>query len=144
MIRPLAEIRATLSELVGQPLRSMWRAGFQAFEFGEAHSCTNRRGEQIKIHDFLLHVSCGWRIERDGVVLVPAEEPRKDEALINEVADGILTVQMVEAHADGSFRLVLTSNTTLCVDNLPSEGEGWRLHYFDQTRPHFVVENRCP
>ncbi len=141
MIPPKTEIQAVLVQLVGQPLRYMWRPACQSFEFGSAHPATNRKGEAVTVHEFILHVSCDWRVERDGSILLSEEHLRRDGDFLDEVNKGRLLVESVEAADDGSFHLNLSDGAAICVCNDQREGEAWRLFYFDESRPHFVVEN---
>ncbi len=56
-------ISVELHVLVGHPIVDCWRvANMQIFEFGPRTQIVNRKGEDVEIGEFRLHVQCRWRL----------------------------------------------------------------------------------
>jgi hypothetical protein len=157
-------INEALSPLIGLQL---WRArrvmNMEMFEFGARYTRLNRKGEEIDVGDFALHIQCPWRIVGpDGIVVgsedrhFPEDEssnwqefdedgPTLCEARmtswIAEHGASPLVVQRVEADSIGSFRLFLHRGFVL--ESLPANSlrgeysERWRLIHTPQGAPSF-------
>ena len=139
----------------------------EMFAFGARRKRVNRRGDEVEIGDYALHIQCPWRIYgADGIVVgsedrrYPAVEsvalhdfdPDSDAAevrcevnikawLTKHAADP-LRVEQVETDSLGGFRLRLTHGDVLeavPVDSCRGEySERWRL-FRPGSEGHFVV-----
>lgn len=161
------EIASALLPLVGLPL---WGAGrvvdMEMFDFGGRHKQRNRKGEEVEVGDYALHIQCPWRIVGAAGIVVgsqdrayPGDEasdweqfddekdPARLEARLNlwleQYRDSPLEVQRVEVDAVGGFRLFLASDfilETFPANSLCGEySEHWRLFSPCDDTSHFVV-----
>jgi hypothetical protein len=81
MIVDIAQVERALSPLVGLPLCGSSRAAdLQMFDFGGTRTRVRqfgpRKGETAEVHDFSLHVQCGWRVRGPAGIVVGATDLR--------------------------------------------------------------------
>ena len=78
-----ARYETILSVLVGLPLtflRELRRPLCLELEFGPQEPFTNHRGEEMTRAENTLHLSAGWRIWRDGTVILGSDDHGKRDA----------------------------------------------------------------
>ena len=165
-----ASIEGALEPLIGMPWWKAHRAAdLQVFGFGARRPITNRRGKQVLVGEYSLHVQCGWRISGAFGIIVARRDlyypagldpyrdrgnfrydgpvpNRRDEqiaALLEARQDRHLMVTSAEANDLGGFCLRFCDGFLLEVfpdDSL--DEEHWRLLEPDVDTPHFVVTGR--
>jgi hypothetical protein len=160
------QIIEALSVLIGLPLWEAVRAmNMEMFSFGERRKRLNRKGEEIEIGEYALHVQCPWRIIGLNRIVVGYEDrnypededsdwqafnpdgPTRCEARVaawlREYSGSPLIVERVEADAVGGFKLFLHHGFILeafPADSLQGEySEHWRLLQPSEKKKHFVI-----
>jgi hypothetical protein len=160
------EITDALQILIGQPIgRSRRAANMQIFSFGQLITSHNRKGEQIEIETFALHVQCQWRFTAQGRILfgrhdlwLPADErialdefdydkqPSRLDITQRQVFASLMnvgaTVTAAGATQYGGFSIEIGGVSTL--EAWPSgsadKSELWRLFRNEEESQHFVVK----
>ena len=157
------QITEALSALIGLPLWGATRAAnMSMFAFGERRSRLNRKGAEVEVGDYALHIQCPWRIVGPDDIVVGSEDrmcledessdwetfkgPSRCEARIGvwltEYAAAPLRVERVEGDWVGGFKLLLERGFVL--EAFPADSvrgvysEYWRL-FRPGEKSHFVV-----
>jgi hypothetical protein len=154
-------IELALRHLLGLKLSALHHAGNMAmFSFGPV-----KRQNGRLLSDYSLHISCPWRLQRDGVLVTGDDDwyVRKDDrgpeggiqgSLQGErfielgfsydvESDGVvdpkgsLVVVSVASDGDRGCALGLTARLDLLLFPTSSWSEAWRL--FGEGTPHFVI-----
>ncbi len=136
----------------------------EMFAFGERRIRLNRKGEEVEVGEYSLHIQCPWRIVGpDGIIVgfldrnYPVEEnadwqefddegPSRCEfqmaGWLKEYSGCPLKVEKVEADYVGGFKLFLQHGFVLeafPANSLQGEySERWRL-FRPSDESHFVV-----
>lgn len=163
------QISTALSELIGLPLwKTVRTMNMEMFDFGARVKRLNRKGEEVEVGEFALHVQCPWRIVGPEGVVVASEDRNYPEDETSDwqefdsdnpsrcetrIADWLrryssapLMAKKAEADDLGGFRLFLEKGYVLeafPAHSLRGEySEYWRLFQpLSETR-HFVVTGR--
>jgi hypothetical protein len=159
-------IIAALSVLAGLPLWGATRAlNMEMFDFGDRRTQLNRRGQEVDVGDYALHIQYPWRIvSPDGIIVAsedrsyPEDEasdweefdsdsPSRCEARmaawLHEHSLAPLQVDRVETDSVGGFRLLLQLGFVL--EAFPAHSrrgeysEYWRFFRPSIEASHFVV-----
>jgi hypothetical protein len=158
-------ITEALSALIGLPLWGATRAlNMEMFAFGERRTRRNRKGQEVEVGEYALHIQCPWRIVSPDGIIVGSEDRNYPEdenadweefdsdgpsrcearmvAWLKEYSAAPLRAQRVEADAVGGFKLLLQRGFVLeafPADSLRGEySERWRL-FRPSEEGHFVV-----
>jgi hypothetical protein len=159
-------ITEALSAIIQFPLWGATRVmNMEMFDFGDRRTQLNRKGQEVDVGEYALHVQCPWRIVGpDGIIAAsedrkyPEEEmadweefdsdsPSRCEARmaawLREHCLAPLKVDRVEADSVGGFRLLLQLGFALeafPAHSLRGEySEYWRLFRPSMETSHFVV-----
>ncbi len=138
----------------------------QIFEFGPRRRIVNRRGEEVEVGQFSLHVQCGWRMVDCSKILFasrdinyPADENISIDDFDWDKHDSVLDVaqrswfaqqrdiplHVVSVRGDvyGGFRIELEREFALeafpCNSKRGEYSEHWRLFGHRPDDVHFVV-----
>lgn len=166
-MKGLAErISEALSVLIGKPIFDCWRvANMQIFEFGECQKILNRRGCEVEVADWKLHLQCRWRMV-DGESIVfgnddlyyPADEKLPWDEFDWDKQESVLDLRQQEWFAInrdkkrkvtdaigdiyGGFQIKLEGGFRLeafpCKSFQDEHCEQWRL--FESESEHFVID----
>jgi hypothetical protein len=160
------QINAALSALIGLPLWGATRAlNMEMFDLGDRQTRLNRKGQEVEVGEYALHIHCPWRIVGPDGIFVASEDrnypedemsnrenfdsdsPSRCEARIGvwfrEHSVAPLSVEQVKADSVGGFRLFLHRGFVL--EAFPSHSlrgeysEYWRLFRPSTEARHFVV-----
>ena len=96
-------ITEALSALIGLPL---WRAhralNMEVFAFGERQFSRNRKGKQVEVGEYSLHIQCPWRIVGPNGMVVGSEDrnyPEDENADRDEFdSDGKFVLRVMYSH----------------------------------------------
>jgi hypothetical protein len=159
-------ITEALSAIIQFPLWGATRVmNMEMFDFGDRRTQLNRKGQEVDVGEYALHIQCPWRIvSPDGIIVAsedrkyPEEEtanwqefdsdsPSRCEARmavwLREHSSAPLRVERVECDRVGGFRLFLQLGFVLEVfpaSSLRGEySEYWRLFRPSMEASHFVV-----
>jgi hypothetical protein len=144
-------ILSKLSQLKGEPLSDLWRAGCQILEFGAQRPAKNKKGEDITKSDFSIHVEGSWYIKNsNGVILDDKDTKGKAERMadvddfFSRVAAESLKIIGIDATDFGGVKFELAEGYTLVLERHPEDSEDdeiWRL-IERMPRKHFVATGK--
>ena len=138
-----AEIRSSLSVLIGQPFWDLGTAGLQWFAFGARRVVPSHRsgGSSREVGDFALHVQCPWRIALPGQMLAGSGDSSTDHlrALLP------LVVRDVDADDLGGIAILLERDIRIDVfPDSAAECELWRFFKPYTEEDHLLLEGPGP
>jgi|SRR5882724_4877267 len=138
-----AEIRNSLSVLIGQPFWDLGTAGLQWFAFGPRRVVPSHASGSSprEVGHFALHVQCPWRVESPGQMLAGSGDSSTDDfrALLP------LVVRDVDADDLGGLTILLERGIRIDVfPDSTANCELWRFFKPYAGEDHLLLEGPGP